>query len=72
MQSSTEVSAAVIELYALYNPVTPTNIGRLAVAAQFEASLATQESAVDGKDDQVLTREATDALELVDDLERLY
>lgn len=115
MQGSNDVSAAVVELFALYNPVTPANIGRLdvlerqvildvarkdyeaatqtlaktkevwgsvktsilehegeEVAAQFESSLAAQESALGSKDDQELTQQATDALEIVDDLERLY
>ena len=115
MQGSNNVSAAVVELFALYNPVTPVDIGRLDVlerqvildvqaqdyaaamktmektrsvwesvrasvlehsgkdvAAQFEASLEAQVAALDAKDIDALTREAKDALELVDALERLY
>jgi hypothetical protein len=115
MQGSNNVSAAVVELFALYHPKIPADIGRLDVlerqvildvaagdypaaetrlsstksiwesvkpsvlkhngkdvAAQFEASLTAQESALDGKDDAALTREARDGLEIVDLLERLY
>ena len=115
MQGSNDVSAAVVELFALYNPVVPADIGRLDVlerqvildvaaqdysaaletmaktrsvwesvkdsvlehngkdvAAQFEASLEAQAAALDAKDANELTREASDALELVDALERLY
>lgn len=42
------------------------------VAAEFEASLATQESALEAKDAAALTDEATKALEFVDALEVLY
>ena len=42
------------------------------VAAQFEASLAAQESALNAKDDATLTKEASDGLEIVDALEGLY
>ena len=115
MQGSNDVSAAVVELFALYNPVVPADIGRLDVlerqvildvaaqdysaaletmaktrsvwesvkdsvlgkngkdvAAQFEASLEAQAAALDAKDADALTREASAALELVDALERLY
>jgi len=115
MQGSNDVSAAVVELFALYNPVTPADIGRLDVlerqvildvaaqdypaametmaktrsvwenvkpsvlqhegkdlAAQFDASLESQAAALDSKEADALTREASDALELVDALERLY
>jgi len=115
MQGSNDVSAAVVELFALYNPVIPAGIGRLdvlerqvildvaaqeysaaletmtktrsvwehvkpsvlehdgqEVAAQFEASLEAQAAALDSQEADALTREATDALELVDALERLY
>jgi hypothetical protein len=115
MQGSNDVSAAVVELFALYNPVIPADIGRLDVlerqvildvhaqdysaametmaktrsvwesvkasvlehngkdvAAQFEASLEAQAAALDAKDANELTREASDALELVDALEQLY
>jgi hypothetical protein len=115
MQGSNDVSAAVVELFALYNPVIPADIGRLDVlerqvildvaaqdysaaletmaktrsvwesvndsvlkhngkdvAAQFEASLEAQAAALEAKDANELTREASDALELVDALERLY
>ena len=115
MQGSNDVSAAVVELFALYNPVVPADIGRLDVlerqvildvaaqdysaaletmaktrsvwesvkdsvlehngkdvAAQFEASLEAQAAALDAKDANELTREASDALELVDALEQLY
>jgi hypothetical protein len=115
MQASNNVSAAVVELFALYNPNIPADIGRLDVlerqvildvaagdyaaadtslsktksvwehvkpsvlehngkdvAAQFEASLAAQESALDAKDEAALTGEAGDGLEIVDLLEQLY
>jgi hypothetical protein len=115
MQGSNDVSAAVVELFALYNPVIPADIGRLDVlerqvildvaaqdypaametmtktrsvwenvrasvlehngkdpAAQFEASLEAQAAALEAKDANALTREASDALELVDALEQLY
>ena len=115
MQGSNDVSAAVVELFALYNPVVPSDIGRLDVlerqvildvaaqdysaaletmaktrsvwesvkdsvlehsgkdvAAQFEASLEAQAAGLDAKDANELTREASDALELVDALEQLY
>jgi hypothetical protein len=42
------------------------------VAAEFEASLAAQESALDAKDDTALTNEAKNGLEIVDALEQLY
>ncbi|SRR6266498_2484958 len=115
MQGSNDVSAAVVELFTLYNPKVPVNIGRLDVlerqvildvaakdysaamtslahtksvweevkpsvlehngkdvAAQFEANLAAQESALNAKDDATLTKEAKDGLEIVDALEQLY
>jgi predicted small lipoprotein YifL len=115
MQGSNDVSAAVVELFALYTPKVPTDIGRLDVlerqvildvaakdysaatkslaktksvweevkpsvlehngkdvAAQFEASLTTQESALKAKDDAALTNEARNGLEIVDTLEGLY
>jgi hypothetical protein len=115
MQGSNDVSAAVVELFALYSPKVPADIGRLDVlerqvildvaakdysaaetslaktksvweevkplvlehngkdvAAQFEASLTAQESALKAKDDAVLTNEARDGLEIVDALEQLY
>ena len=115
MQGSNDVSAAVVELFALYNPVIPADIGRLDVlerqvildvaaqdysaaletmvktrsvwesvkdsvlehngkdlAAQFEASLEAQAAALDAREAEELTRVASDALELVDALERLY
>ncbi len=115
MQASNDVSAAVVELFALYNPKVPADIGRLDVlerqvildlaakdysaaeaslantksvwekvkpsvlehngkdvAAEFEASLAAQESALDAKDDTALTNEAKNGLEIVDALEQMY
>jgi hypothetical protein len=42
------------------------------VVAQFDASLAAQESALAAKEDAALTDEARNALEIVDALERLY
>jgi len=115
MQGSNDVSAAVVEMFALYHPAIPADIGRLDVlerqvildvtakdystaeadlaktksvweevkpsalehdgndvAAQFEASLTAQESALSAKDDTALTTEARDGLEIVDALERLY
>lgn len=115
MQGSNDVSAAVVELFALYNPKVPPDIGRLDVlerqvildiaakdysaagtslaktksvweevkpsvlehdgkdvAAQFEASLATQESALSNRVDGALTNEAKNGLEIVDELEQLY
>jgi hypothetical protein len=115
MQGSNNVSAAVVELFALYNPRVPADIGRLDVlerqvildiaakdyaaaqgsladtksvweevkpsvlehngkdvAAEFEASLAAQESALDAQEADTLTEEAKNGLEIVDALERLY
>jgi hypothetical protein len=114
-QASNDVSAAVIELFALYDPTVPADIGRLdvlerqvildvaandysaamtslantkldwekvkpsvlehngqEVAAEFEASLTKQESALAAKDNAALTNEANNALEIVDALEGLY
>jgi len=42
------------------------------VAAQFEASLTAQESALAARDDMTLTNEARNGLEIVDALEQLY
>jgi len=115
MQASNNVSAAVVEMFALYNPKIPADIGRLDVierqvildvakqdysaaqaslskakstwenvkastlahngqeiADQFEASLTTQASALAAKDSEMLTKEARNALEIVDSLEQLY
>jgi hypothetical protein len=115
MQGSNDVSAAVVEMFALYSPNIPADIGRLDVlerqvildvaaqdysaaeinlaktrsiweevkpsaleqngqdvAAQFEASLAAQESALTANDDTALTTEARTGLEIVDALEQLY
>lgn len=115
MQASNNISAAVVELFALYDPTIPADIGRLdvlerqvildiaandysaamtslaitksdwekvkssvlehggqEVAAEFESSLATQESALEAKDQAALTSEAQNALEIVDALEELY
>jgi hypothetical protein len=115
MQASNDISAAVVDLFALYDPTIPANIGRLDVlerqvildiaandytaamtslantksdwekvkssvlehngqdvAAEFESSLAKQESALDAKDQAALTSEAKNALEIVDALEELY
>ena len=115
MQASNNISAAVVELFALYHPTIPADIGRLdvlerqiildiaandysaartslantksdwekvkssvlehngqEVAAEFEASLTQQESALDAKDEVALTSEAKNALEIVDALEELY
>ncbi len=115
MQASNDISGAVVELFALYDPTIPADIGRLdvlerqvildvaandysaamtslantksdwekvkssvlehngqEVAAEFEASLTRQESALDAKDEDALTNEAKNALEIVDALEALY
>jgi hypothetical protein len=115
MQGSNDVSAAVVEMFALYNPKVPADIGRLDVlerqvildvaakdysaaetnlaktksvwekvkpsaiehngkdtAAEFDASLAGQESALGDKNDTALTNEARNGLEIVDALEQLY
>ena len=115
MQSANDLSAAVIELFAVYNPKVPADIGRLDVwerqvvldvaannfdaaavslakvksvwesvkpsvlehngkdvAAQFDASIATQEQALTAKDGGTLTSEAKNGLEIVDALEGLY
>ena len=115
MQASNNVSAAVVEMFALYNPKIPADIGRLDVierqvildvakqdyssaqanlskakstwedvkasalahngkeiADQFEASLAAQASALTAKNSEALTKEARNALEIVDSLEQLY
>lgn len=115
MQASNNVSGAVVELFALYDPTIPADIGRLdvlerqvildvaandysaamtslantksdwekvkpsvlehngdEVAAEFEASLTKQESALAAKDNAALTNEANIALEIVDALEELY
>ena len=115
MQGSNDVSAAVVEMFALYNPKVPADIGRLDVlerqvildvaakdysaaekslaktksvweqvkpsvlkqdgkdvAAEFDASLAEQQSALSTKDDTALTGEAKNALKIVDEMEQLY
>lgn len=115
MQSANDLSAAVVDLFAIYNPKVPADIGRLDVwerqvildvaaknfdaaavslakvksiwgnvkpailehngkdvAAQFEASIATQENALASKDGSALTTEAKNGLEIVDVLEQLY
>ena len=115
MQGSNDVSAAVVEMFALYNPNIPADIGRLDVlerqlildvaahdysaakislaqtkstwekvkptvlehngrdvAEEFETSLAAQEAGLNAKDDEVLTNDARNGLEIVDALEQLY
>ncbi len=115
MQAANDLSAVVVELFALYNPKIPADIGRLdvlerqvildvarndlasavnslaktkaawknvqpsvvaqngqGVADQFENSLATQETALNAGDTAGLTKEARDALEVVDAMEQLY
>ena len=115
LQGSNDISAAVVELFALYNPKVPADIGRLDVlerqvildltakdyaaaeaslaraksvweqvkpsvsehngknvTAEFDASLATQESALNATDDTALRSEASNALEIVDEMEQLY
>jgi hypothetical protein len=115
MQAANDLSAAVIEMFALYNPTIPAAVGQLdvlerqvvldvtaddymaaaaslakaqavwesvkssvlshdgaKVAAQFEASLATQASGIQAKDGPAVTSEAKNGLELVDGLENLY
>jgi len=115
LQASNDVTAAAINLFSLYDPQIPADIGRLDVLerqvildvaaqdhdaamitfntlrtiwekvkpsvtehngedviAQFEASLAIQKSALDAKDDAALTNEAKLALELVDELEKVF
>ncbi|MEZ4862299.1 MAG: hypothetical protein R3C14_13370 [Caldilineaceae bacterium] len=114
-QAANDVSAALMDLMALYQPTPPVDLGRLdvlgrqvildvgaadftaaantlaksnaiwarlkpivlahdgaAVAADYEASLATQADALHNQDVATLTNEATAALELVDDLEQLF
>ena len=115
MQGSNDVSAAVVELFALYNPKVPADVGRLdvlerqvildvaakdyaaagtslaktksvweavkpsvlehngkEVAAEFESSLAAQETELNAGDDVGLTDDARNALEIVDAMEQLY
>ena len=115
MQASNDISAVVVDLFDLYHPAIPADVGRLDVlerqvvfdtavgnfnavnddlanidkiwetlkpsvlahdgqeaADQFEAILSTQAEAVDEKDSDTLTREARNALELVDVMEQLY
>ena len=115
MQSANTLSAAVVELFGIYNPAIPVDIGRLdvlerqvvldvaandyeaaatslanvksvwqnvkpsvlahngeQVAAEFENSIALQESALNAKDGTSLTSEAKNGLEIVDALEQLY
>jgi hypothetical protein len=115
MQSANDLSAAVVELFAIYNPAVPADIGRLDVlerqvildvtandyaavtttlakvksvwenvqasvlnhsgkdaAAQFNASIATQENALKARNGAALTDEAKNGLEIVDALEKLY
>ena len=115
MQASNNVSAAIVELFALYHPKVPADIGRLDVlerqvildvaaknytaataslvriksvwkevkssvlehtgknvVTEYEASLSTQESALNGKNDSGLTSEANNGLEIVDKMEQLY
>ncbi|HET9221268.1 MAG TPA: hypothetical protein VFO07_02130 [Roseiflexaceae bacterium] len=114
-QAANDMGAAVLDLFALYNPRTPADIGRLdvferqvvldvaandltaaaasyaktkavwervkpsvlthngqQVADKFEASLAKQAAALQAKDLLVLTAEANNGLEIVDELEKLY
>ena len=115
MQAANDLSAAVVELFALYNPIIPIDIGRLDVlerqvildaarndfsaamdsfaktkeawenvkpsivaqngqdvADQFENSLTIQETTLKVEDAAGLTKEAGNALEIVDAMERLY
>lgn len=115
MQASNDISAVVVDLFDLYHPAIPADVGRLDVlerqvvfdstagnftgvsddlvnvskvwetlkpsvlahdgqeaADQFEASLSIQANALDEKDSDALTREARNALELVDVMEQLY
>jgi len=115
MQAANDLSAAVIDLFAVYHPAVPSDIGRLDVlerqivldaaaddftaaadslaqveavwarlkpfilvingtdvAAQFDASLDIQATALSAEDAAAITAEASNALELVDALERLY
>lgn len=115
MQAANDLSAGVIDLFALYQPTIPADVGRLdvlerqvvldaavddlaaaadslaqtnavwarlkpfalqingaEVAAQFDASLTTQATALGAGDVASLTAEANNGLELVDALEGLY
>ena len=115
MQASNDISAVVVDLFDLYHPAIPADVGRLDVlqrqvvfdstagnftgvsddlvdvskvwetlkpsvlahdgqeaADQFEAILSTQAKALDEKNSDTLTREARNALELVDVMEQLY
>jgi len=115
MQAANDLSAAVVDLFAVYHPALPADLGRLGVlerqvvldvtandltaaadslaqvnavwarlkpfvlaingsdvAAQFDASLSTQATALSASDAAALTAEADNGLELVDALEQLY
>jgi hypothetical protein len=114
-QAANDMGAAVLDLFALYNPTTPPDIGRLdvferqiildvtandyvaaaasfaktkatwesvkpsviahkgqSVADKFDASIAIQEAKLQARDIPTLTAEVNVALELVDELEKLY
>jgi|SRR6185295_2485668 len=115
MQAANDLSAAVIDLFDLYHPAVPTDIGRLDVlerqivldmaannfaaatdtfakvktvwervkpavvahngvdvAAQFDAGLTAQATALSTQDATALTSEATHGLEIVDVLEKVF
>ena len=115
MQASNDLGAALVDLFDLYHPAIPTDLGRLDVlerqvvldigadhftlaaatlakvnstwervkpsvlahngtdaAKQFDASLAGQMDALNSKDNNALTDEDKNGLEIVDLLERVY
>jgi hypothetical protein len=115
LQAANDLSAATIDLYSVYQPAVPPDLGRLdmlerqivldvaasdlaaaantlaivdaiwarlkplmllhngsELAAQFDASLAAQRTAWEGKKGSAVTEQAQKALELVDALEKLY
>jgi hypothetical protein len=115
MQAANDLSAAVLDLFTVYHPTTPTDVGWLDVlerqvlldvaandftaaadslaktnavwarlkpvilahngsdvATQFENSLTTQQEALNKENASALTAAATNGLELVDALEKLF
>ena len=58
-------------IWARLKPIVLANQGEK-VAAEFDASLATQQKALDAEDGETLSDEANNGLELVDALERLF
>jgi hypothetical protein len=78
MNSNNDLSAAVIDLFAVYHPALPADLGRLDVLERqvvldvIANDLTAQAAALSAGDAAALTAEAGNGLELADALERLY